>query len=64
MNLASYKIKPNDLTVKERHRVQPGRIGHVHAYFIRQSAADLMTTGGLDQGANNYYKLNSGHSSL
>ena len=42
MDLASYKIKPNDLTVKERHRVQPGRIGHLHAYFIRQSEADLM----------------------
>ena len=41
-----------------KYRVEPGRIGHTH--FIRQSAADLMTVGGLDQVANNYYTLKQG----
>ena len=41
-------------------RVEPGRIGHLHTHFIRQSAADLRTVGGLDQVANNYYTLKQG----
>ena len=41
-------------------RVQPWRIGHLHTHFIRQSAADLMTVGGLDQVANKYYTLKQG----
>ena len=42
------------------YRVAPGRIGHLHTHFIRQSAADLMVVGGLDQVANNYYTLKQG----
>ena len=41
-------------------RVEPGRIGHLHTHFIRQSSADLMTVGGPDQVANNYYTLKQG----
>ena len=41
-------------------RVELGRIGHFHTHSIRQSAADLMTVGGLDQVANNYYTLKQG----
>ena len=41
-------------------RVEPGRIGHLHTHFTRQSAADLMTVGGLDQVANNDYTLKQG----
>ena len=41
-------------------RVEPGRIGHLHTHFIRQSAADLMAVGEPDQVANNYYMLKQG----
>ena len=44
----------------QSHRVEPGRIGHLHTHFIRQSALDLMAVGELDQVANNYYMLKQG----
>ena len=45
---------------KPKSRVEPGRIGHLHTHSIRQSVADLMTVGGQDQVANNYYTLKQG----